>query len=469
MRRRGCRRRAGSSTAVGSSGAPRAQREHRRAAGQRGALAEELDLDAVAGEVAVGRAGTRPRCRAAPRSTSVPAVGDERDRPACPSARAVSTNHSNSSGGSTGSATTVDRGSPGRRATRRRSPSCRGAAARAPRPCPRRRRPRCARSPAHVEVLVDPLGRRATGAGTARRSSGRTSRTCAATSRRSAAPPKSGPWTRRRLRSTWRAAPAHAPRRELRDAAGRAASPTDRRDQRATTSAPARYAKYDVRASGSDRHRGAAAGGSATARRGARPGRRARSADGAPPTTAPGCRRAAPRCPSRGGGACGGGRSGVAWRHTFTNRCTAVNAVSTSIIQSTGHEDVEREADAEEHEPLGPLHEPAAGVEPERLGPGPLVGDQHRQREDRHGEHGDRAACRSRRGTTRRRRRCAASATRSQTESKKAPRGPARPLWRATEPSRMSGRPVRITPNTPSTRWPSAISERGADRRRPDR
>ena len=58
-----------------------AQREHRRAAGQRGALAEELDLDAVAGEVAVGRAGTRPRCRAAPASTSVPAVGDERDHP----------------------------------------------------------------------------------------------------------------------------------------------------------------------------------------------------------------------------------------------------------------------------------------------------------------------------------------------------------------------------------------------------
>ncbi len=52
----------------------------------------------------------------------------------------------------------------------------------------------------------------------------------------------------------------------------------------------------------------------------------------------------------------------------------------------------------------------------------------------------------------------AASATRSQTESKNAPRGPARPLWRATEPSRMSGNPVRITPNTPSSRWPSAIS-----------
>ena len=29
-------------------------------------------------------------------------------------------------------------------------------------------------------------------------------------------------------------------------------------------------------------------------------------------------------------------RSGVAWRHTITKRCTAVNAVSTSMIQSTG-------------------------------------------------------------------------------------------------------------------------------------
>ena len=57
----------------------------------------------------------------------------------------------------------------------------------------------------------------------------------------------------------------------------------------------------------------------------------------------------------------------------------------------------------------------------------------------------------------------AASATRSQTESKNAPRGPARPLWRATEPSRMSGRPVRITPNTPSTQVAVGDQQRGAD------
>ena len=52
----------------------------------------------------------------------------------------------------------------------------------------------------------------------------------------------------------------------------------------------------------------------------------------------------------------------------------------------------------------------------------------------------------------------APSAIRSQTESKKAPRGPARPLVRATDPSRMSGTPVRITPITPSTRCPSAMA-----------
>ncbi len=63
--------------------------------------------------------------------------------------------------------------------------------------------------------------------------------------------------------------------------------------------------------------------------------------------------------------------SGDAWRHTFTNRCTAVNAVSTSMIHSTGTRMSNARPDAEEHEPLGALHEPAAGVEAERLGAGP--------------------------------------------------------------------------------------------------
>ena len=90
-------------------------------------------------------------------------------------------------------------------------------------------------------------------------------------------------------------------------------------------------------------------------------------------------------------------------------------------------EDVEREADAEEHDPLGALHEPAARVEAERLGPRPLVGDEHRERE-RPRTPARRGAGSRRRGTRRRRRGSAASATRSQTESKNAPRGLAWPL-----------------------------------------
>ena len=54
-----------------------------------------------------------------------------------------------------------------------------------------------------------------------------------------------------------------------------------------------------------------------------------------------------------------------------------------------GHEDVEREADAEEHQTLGALHEPAARGEAQRLGAGSLVGDEHRQREHREHEHRD--------------------------------------------------------------------------------
>ena len=42
--------------------------------------------------------------------------------------------------------------------------------------------------------------------------------------------------------------------------------------------------------------------------------------------------------------------------------------------------DVEQQAEAQQDDPLGPLHQPALGVEPERLGLGPLVGDERRQR-----------------------------------------------------------------------------------------
>ena len=95
----------------------------------------------------------------------------------------------------------------------------------------------------------------------------------------------------------------------------------------------------------------------------------------------------------------------LAWRHTFTNRCTAVTIVSTSMTHSTGtsNESNSRPKPSSD-DPLGALHEPAAGVEAERLGLGPLVGDEHRQRE--HGERQHRACGRRRpsRGTRRRRR-----------------------------------------------------------------
>ena len=83
-----------------------AQRQHRRSPGQGRALAEELDPDAVAGEVAVAEQAHDLVVAAAPRSTSAPADG-ESGTTRIPRRRACSTNHSKSSGGSTGSATTV--------------------------------------------------------------------------------------------------------------------------------------------------------------------------------------------------------------------------------------------------------------------------------------------------------------------------------------------------------------------------
>ena len=83
-----------------------AERQHRRAAGQRRALAEELDLDAVAGEVAVGEQAhdlVVAQRRAAPRCRPTGESGITR----IPRRARVSTNQSKSSGGSTGSATTV--------------------------------------------------------------------------------------------------------------------------------------------------------------------------------------------------------------------------------------------------------------------------------------------------------------------------------------------------------------------------
>ena len=50
---------------------------------------------------------------------------------------------------------------------------------------------------------------------------------------------------------------------------------------------------------------------------------------------------------------------------------------------------VEQEADAEGDDPLGALHEAATRVEAERLGLGPLVGDEHRRAEHGHRQHRD--------------------------------------------------------------------------------
>ena len=127
-----------------------------------------------------------------------------------------------------------------------------------------------------------------------------------------------------------------------------------------------------------------------------------------------------------------------------------------------GHEDVEGEPDAEQHHPLEALHQPTPGVETERLRLGALVRDEHRQRDD--GQHEDREIARPRRrGARRRRRGSPRPATRSQTESKNAPRSPAVPLWRATDPSRTSGSPLRISPKTASSEVAVRDQQRGAD------
>ena len=120
------------------------------------------------------------------------------------------------------------------------------------------------------------------------------------------------------------------------------------------------------------------------------------------------------------------------------------------------HQDVEHERDAEQHEALGPLHEPAVGVEAERLGPRPLVRDQHRARGD--GEREDREVRRARRARY--------QATPPNTgvggavgdgvEERAA--GLAWPLPRATEPSSRSLKPATMRPTTAQTKWPDAMS-----------
>ena len=91
-----------------------------------------------------------------------------------------------------------------------------------------------------------------------------------------------------------------------------------------------------------------------------------------------------------------------------------------------GDEQVEEQRDAEQHHALGPLHEPALGVVAETLGPGPLVGDRA-SRARRRRTRGSDGTGSGPRGTRRHRRARRASETRSVTESKNAPRGLAWP------------------------------------------
>ena len=168
-------------------------------AGQRGALAEELDLDAVADDVAVAEQADDVVGLERPQHLAAPAVGP-RGTMFMPSGRRKSTNHSNSSGGSTRLDHDGDR-----HARHLGEPEAGplpaaevGQGEDRPGPAGRRRSSMCSK-PSKRQPGVE-LGRgRCPGGGTTRPSSGRR---CRRWRRRRGAgrrPSKSGPWTRRRL------------------------------------------------------------------------------------------------------------------------------------------------------------------------------------------------------------------------------------------------------------------------------
>ena len=127
---------------------------------------------------------------------------------------------------------------------------------------------------------------------------------------------------------------------------------------------------------------------------------------------------------------------------TLTKRAMAVNETRTSRTQSTGTKmTAAQEGDAEQEHALAPLHEAALGREPERLRLGPLVGDERGHRQDGHGQQRQVAVAPVRPGTRRTPNMRTASATRSVTESKKAPRTDAVPAALATGPSNRSCMP----------------------------
>ena len=153
-----------------------AQAERRRAGGQRGALAEELDLDAAAADVAVAQQAHDLVVARAPAAS--PGRRPVRAaRRSCRGRGAASANHSNSSGGSMRSTTTVTR------------LPCVGEPAPGPLPAAEvragRGSPRCPRSSAVGDVRRSRrrrcrrrrLAPTATAAASSRSSSGRRSRT----------------------------------------------------------------------------------------------------------------------------------------------------------------------------------------------------------------------------------------------------------------------------------------------------
>ena len=373
----------------------------------RGRLAEELDLDAVAGEVAVAHQAHDPARVAARAAPPRPASGPERDdlhadRPGGPRRTTRRARAARPARPRPSRATTAP-GEP--RARDVPVPEVRERQDRRPGP-PATAASRCSQPSRRRSVGCELGAAAAARAGTARASTARSSSNTARgraleRGRPSSAPPRDAPEVALDLTPARRATRAPCARDAM-----RASGTTERRRE-----APRRLSAGPVREIGGA---GAGHGGSARrARRSATGGRSRRRGRGlAPDHHEP----------------VDGGDRGEHEHHP-----------------QHGHEDVEREPDAEQHHPLE--RAPSA----------------HRGRR----EPSDSALARSyetsidsattasastgevrrprRRGARRRRRGCTASATRSHTESKNAPRAPAVPLWRATEPSRRSGSPLRTS------------------------
>ena len=149
--------------------------------------------------------------------------------------------------------------------------------------------------------------------------------------------PSAGPCTRRRLRSTWR-------RRSRITAGASWADAVRSGDATGLGSDAHELGAGAVREDGARRQRrsagvgrsGSVSGGRVTAER-PWPAARGRAAGAVrrPPLRQTAGARLLEVGAARVAGAARP-RSGVAWRHTITKRCTAVNAVSTSMIHSTG-------------------------------------------------------------------------------------------------------------------------------------